>query len=105
MNLITLVFGEAEIRALDPARRQEISGLIDKLVKIGKTDDFLSLAPGGAFDMQLHHREAREIGMRINGIGGLPLMEAVRNTIKRKLKDVMAEHLDHCWKGIGDWQP
>jgi len=105
MNLITLLFGEPEIRALDPARKHEINGLIDKLVKIGRTDDFLSLAPGGPFDMQLHHREARDIGRRINDIGGLPLMEAVRSTIKRKLKDVMAEHLDHCWKGIGDWLP
>jgi len=105
MNLMTLLFGEPEIRTLEPARREEILSLIDKLVKIGQTDDFLSLVPGGPFDMQLHHREARDIGRRINDIGGLPLMEAVRNSIKRKLKDVMAEHLDHCWKGIGNWQP
>ena len=104
MNLITLLFGEPEIRALDPARKQEVNNLVAKLVKIGQTDDFLSLVPGGPFDMQLHHREAREIGMRINGIGGVPLMEAARNSVKRKLKDVMAEHLDHCWKGIGGWQ-
>ncbi len=33
-------------------------------------------------------------------------MMAVRMTIRRKLeKDVMAEHLDHCWKNIGEWQP
>jgi hypothetical protein len=31
-------------------------------------------------------------------------MWAVRQTIKYKLKDVMAEHLDHCWKGIGSWE-
>jgi hypothetical protein len=104
MDLITFLFGEAEIRALDPARRQEVNRLVEKLVKIGQVDDFLSLVPGGPFDMQLHHREARDIGRRIHDIGGLPLMEAVRNTIKRKLKDVMAEHLDHCWKGIGEWQ-
>lgn len=104
MDLITLLFGEAAIRALNPARRQEVTGLIAKLVKIGQTDDFLSLVPGGPFDMQLHHREARDIGKRINDIGSLALMVAVRNTIKRKLKAVMAEHLDHCWKGIGEWQ-
>jgi len=28
----------------------------------------------------------------------------VRQTVKYKLKDVLAEHLDHCWKGVGDWQ-
>jgi hypothetical protein len=32
-------------------------------------------------------------------------MMAVRNIIRRKLKDVMAEHLDHCWKDVGGWQP
>ena len=105
MSLITLLFGEPEIRTLDPARKQEVNSLVEKLVKIGKTDDFLSLSPGGPFDMQLHHLEARSIGRRINDIGGVPLMEAVRNSVKRKLKAVMAEHLDHCWKGIGDWQP
>jgi len=31
-------------------------------------------------------------------------MMAVRQTVKYKLKDVLAEHLDHAWKGIGDWQ-
>ncbi|NLW72051.1 MAG: hypothetical protein GXY37_04055 [Chloroflexi bacterium] len=105
MNLITLLFGEPAIRTLDSMRKAEVKSLIEKLVRIGQTDDFLSLAPGGPFNMQMHHREAREIGQRVNEIGGLPLMEAVRNTIKRRLKAVMAEHLDHAWKGIGDWKP
>ncbi|MGB4594291.1 MAG: hypothetical protein WBI14_00100 [Anaerolineaceae bacterium] len=105
MDLITLLFGEPAIRALDPSRKQEVKDLIAKLIKIGQTDDFLSLAPGGPFDLQMHHREARDIGRRINDIGGLPLMEAARSSVKRKLKPVMAEHLDHCWKGIGNWQP
>lgn len=104
MNLITFFFGESEIRSLDTARKQEVTSLIARLIKIGQTDDFLSLVPGGPFDMQMHHREARDIGRRIYDIGGVPLMEAVRDTVKRKLKDVMAEHLDHCWKGIGRWQ-
>ena len=25
--------------------------------------------------------------------------------VKYKLKDVLAEHLDHAWKGVGNWQP
>jgi len=37
-------------------------------------------------------------------MGGTALMEAARGRVKRKLKAVMAEHLDHCWKDIGTWQ-
>ena len=104
MAFLSSLFGEPEINQLDPERKAEVKQLIDKLVKIGNLDDFLSLTPGGHFNMQCHHPGAREIGERLNAIGGLPLMTAVRKTIRRKLKDVLAEQLDHCWKGIGDWQ-
>ncbi|MFZ3071378.1 MAG: hypothetical protein WA110_09705 [Anaerolineaceae bacterium] len=104
MGLIDNILGEPEIRKLDTHRKAEVNVMIDKLVTIGKLDDFLSLTPGGDFDIQCHHREARAIGQRLNDMGGVPLMMAVRNTIKRKLKDVMAEHLDHCWKDIGEWE-
>jgi len=104
MNLLTLLFGEPAINALDSHRKAEVRVMIDKLLAIARTDDFLSLVPGGAFDMHCHHREAREIGKRLNEMGGVPLMYAVRNNIRRKLKDTLAEHLDHCWKDIGDWQ-
>jgi hypothetical protein len=33
----------------------------------------------------------------------LPLMQAARARVKRKLDPVMAEHLDYCWNQIGDW--
>ncbi|MGV8049292.1 MAG: hypothetical protein AB2L21_02895 [Anaerolineaceae bacterium] len=104
MSFFDTILGEPEIRKLDSHRKAEVNTMIDTLVKIGQLDDFLSLAPGGPFDLQCHHREARSIGERLNEMGGVPLMMAVRTTIKRKLKDVIAEHLDHCWKGIGEWQ-
>ena len=104
MSLFNRIFGEPEIRTLDPQSKAEVKKMIEELVEIGRTDDFLSLIPGGPFDIQCHHREAKQIGTRLNQIGGIPLMMAVRQTIKYKLKDVMAEHLDHCWKGVGDWQ-
>lgn len=103
MSLIDTIFGPAEIRKLDAQRKSEVNDLIDKLVKIGRTDDFLSLTPGGPFDHQCHHREAKAIGRRLNEIGGVPLMLDVRGVIKRKLKAVLAEHLDHSWKGVGSW--
>ena len=104
MNLLTLLFGDPVINALGAQRKAEVRAMIEKLVAIGRRDDFLSLVPGGPFDMQCHHREAREIGKRLNEMGDLPLMWAVRNEIRRKLKDTMAEHLDHCWKEIGRWE-
>lgn len=105
MGLINILFGEDAIRNLPPAQKQEVKKLIDQLVVIGKQDDFLSLVPGGPFDHQCHHRQAKEIGRQLFALGGLDLMMAVRNIIRRKLKDVMAEHLDHCWKDVGGWQP
>lgn len=105
MSLISRLLGEAEIRKLPAQQKSEVNNWIAKLVHIGKTDDFLSLIPGGPFNHQCHHKEARQIGEALNAIGGTVLMMAVRQTIRRKLNDVMAEHLDHCWKGIGEWQP
>ncbi|HPL82094.1 MAG TPA: hypothetical protein PLU23_06290 [Anaerolineaceae bacterium] len=105
MSLLNTLFGEAAIRALPPQQKADVKSKIDKLVHIGKTDDFLSLVPGGPFNYQCHHKEARQIGEEINRIGGLELMTAVRQTIKRRLNEVLAEHLDHAWKDIGDWKP
>jgi hypothetical protein len=104
MSILNLIFGEPEIRSLKPSQKAEVNQFVDRLVIIGKQDDFLSLTPGGPFDYQCHHREAKEIGRQLHSIGGIPLMYAVRNVIKRKLKSTLAEHLDHAWKGVGDWK-
>ena len=104
MSAFDTIFGDPEIRKLDLHRKQEVNKLIDRLIDIGVRDDYLSLTPGGPFDIQCHHREAKDIGKRLNEIGGVPLMLAARKQVKRKLKAVMAEHLDYCWKDIGEWQ-
>lgn len=104
MSIFNRIFGEPEIRALDPQKKAEVKQMIDQLVNIGRKDDFISLAPGGPFDYQYHHRDAKAIGRRIYEIGGIELMMAVRQNVKYKLKDVLAEHLDHAWKGVGTWQ-
>ena len=104
MSIWEVIFGHPAIRQLPAQQKQEVNRLLDDLVKIGKLDDFLSTHPGGPFNVRCHHTGARKIGERLNQIGGLPLMEAARAHIKRKLKPVMAEHLDYCWQGIGEWQ-
>lgn len=105
MNILERIFGNPAIRQLPPAEKQEVKRLLDELIKIGKLDDFLSMQPGGPFNIRCHHIGARKIGERLNKIGGLDLMQAGRSHVKQKLKAIMAEHLDYCWQDIGEWQP
>ena len=104
MSLLDMIFGDPAIRQLNSHQKQEVERIIKDLLKIGQLDDFISLSPGGPFDIQCHHRQARDLGKRLHEIGGVELMLAVRQRVKRKLKAILAEHLDHCWKGIGAWQ-
>lgn len=104
MSIWDALFGQPAIRQLPPEPKREVKHLLDELVRIGKMDDFLSTHPGGQFNGHCHHIRARKIGQRINEIGGLELMQAARSHVKRKLKPVMAEHLDYCWQDIGEWQ-
>jgi hypothetical protein len=104
MSLWDLIFGHPAIRGLPAEERKEVDRMLEDLVKIGKLDDFLSVSPGGQFNIRCHHIGARRIGERLNKIGGLELMQAARTHVQRKLKPVMAEHLDYCWQDIGEWQ-
>lgn len=104
MNILAILFGHPEIRQLPSEPKREVKRLLADLVKIGEQDDYLSLTPGSPFNGRCHHIGARKIGERLNEIGGLELMRAARWHVKRKLKPVMAEHLDHCWKDIGEWK-
>lgn len=83
--------------------KQEVDRLIDELVRIGKTEDFLSERPGGAFNRESRHIRAREIGKRLDEIGGLPLMEYVNRQVRRKLGKNLSWHLEAAWKDIGKW--
>lgn len=104
MSIWDLIFGPPAIRALDSEQKKEVNRLLADLVKIGHLDDYLSTSPGGQFDIRCHHVGARRIGLRLHQIGGLELMQAARDHVKRKLKAVMAEHLDYCWQDVGGWK-
>jgi hypothetical protein len=106
MSLIEILFSHPAIRRLPPEQRKEVDRLLEELVKIGRLDDFLSLQPGGPFDIRCHHVRSRQIGTRLDELGGLELMQAARSYVKRKLKKTnLAEHLDYCWQDIGEWKP
>lgn len=105
MNIWHVLFGHPAVRNLPPQSKSEVKRLFEELVKIGKLEDYLSVHRGGDYDRNYHHKRTREIGARLNQIGGLPLMQAARARVKRKLDPIMAEHLDYCWMEIGEWHP
>jgi hypothetical protein len=86
-------------------KRQEVNQLINELVTIGKRDDFLSERPGSPFNAQCRHTRARQIGTRLNEIGGMTLLEYTQRQIAKKNSKEIAAHLSYCWTEIGDWIP
>lgn len=88
-----------------PDRRAEARRLLDELAQIGRSDDFLSERPGGRFNAQCRHVRAREIGKRLDEIGGLPLMDYAHRRLRRVLGKELASHLEYAWAEIGRWMP
>lgn len=83
--------------------KEEVEKLIRELYQIGERDDFLSERPGYPFNSQCRHMRAREIGQRLNAIGGFELMEFVANRIRKKLGTTLSSHLEFAWSEIGKW--
>ena len=83
--------------------KQDVERMLEELVRIGRTDDFLSERPGGGFNRDSRHIRTREIGQRLHEIGGLALMEYANRYVRRKLGKNLSWHLEAAWKDIGDW--
>lgn len=83
--------------------KPEVDRLLEELVQIGKKDDYLSERPGAGFNMQCRHIRTREIGKRLDEIGGLELMEYANRYVKRKNGKTLSTHLEYCWVEIGKW--
>jgi len=83
--------------------QQDVERMLDELIRIGKTDDFLSERPGGSFNRDCRHVRAREIGKRLDELGGLELMEYANRRVRRKLGRNLSWHLEAAWKEIGKW--
>ena len=82
----------------------EVERLIAELVKIGKGDDFLCEGYMPGFNSQHRNVRARQIGTRLNEIGGLPMMEYAQRQVRRKTSKVLSEHLEYCWDEVGKWR-
>lgn len=79
--------------------------MVEELVRIGKAEDFLSERPGGSFNAQCRHVRARDIGKRLNEIGGFALMEQIYKRIRKQLGAQLASHLSYAWADIDKWVP
>lgn len=102
MTFLDSIFGKSLVpRALKP----EVDRMVDELVRIGKAEDFLSERPGGSFNAQCRHVRAREIGKRLNEIGGFALMEMIYKRIRKQMGAQLASHLSYSWAEIGKWVP
>ena len=85
-------------------RAGEVDHLMMELFQIGFEQDYLSERPGGAYNHQCRHLRTREIGRRLNEIGGIELMKWAHKKVKKKVSKIKAEHLEYAWDGVGSWQ-
>lgn len=102
MAFLDSLFGKSPVpRELKP----EVDRMVEELVRIGKAEDFLSERPGGSFNAQCRHVRARDIGKRLNEIGGFALMEQIYKRIRKQLGAQLSSHLSYAWADIGKWVP
>ena len=102
MGFLDFLFG----KNLVPAKlKPEVNRMIEDLVRIGQQEGFLSERSGGLFNAQCRHIRAREIGERLNEIGGFELMEQINKKIRKRLGTQLASHLSYSWADIGKWVP
>ena len=102
MGFLDYLFGK---NLVPSGLKPEVNRMIEDLVRIGQKEDFLSERSGGAFNAQCRHNRAREIGERLNQIGGFELMEQIYKKIRKRLGQQLAAHLSYSWTDIGKWVP
>ena len=100
MGFLSNIFGS---KPYPSDKRQEVEGLINDLIRIGKQDDFLAERPGGQFNVQSRHIEAIRIGRKLDAIGGLALMQYAHEQVRKKAGKLLASHLEYAWDDLGSW--
>jgi len=104
VNLLNQLFGNSN-RSVNLTReqRQVVDELVDQLISIGHKEDFLSERPGGEYNGQCRHRRTREIGEKLNAIGGIDVMWLAFERVRKKVGRQLGDHLEYAWGGIGEW--
>jgi hypothetical protein len=92
------------IKPYSSSQAREVQVLLDELLLIGKESDFLSERPGGGFNGNCRNIRAREIGRRLDEMGGMDLMQWVFRQVRKKMGRAMAEHLEYAWDDVGPWR-
>ena len=82
----------------------DVDPLLEELMEIGRICDFVSDS-GGDFNEHGQHIRTREIGVTLNRIGGMELMQAVYYRILAVLGLTRARSLEFAWGHIGHWLP
>jgi hypothetical protein len=82
----------------------EVNSLVRELINIGIKEDYLSESPGNGFNAQCRHIRTRQIGQRLDAIGGNELMKWVYKKVKKGAGKTPADHLEYAWSEIGQWQ-
>ena len=83
--------------------RKEVDRLINELLSIGEKEDFLSETPGGRYNRRCRHIRTREIGKRLDELGGYELMAFAYDRVQKKLGRNLSDHLDFAWFEVGHW--
>jgi hypothetical protein len=85
-------------------KRAEVEKMLAELYRIGQAEDFLSEHPGAAFNKDCRHIRTRQIGARLDELGGINLMGYIHRKVKRKLGKMLGEHLEAAWDHVGPWR-
>jgi hypothetical protein len=83
--------------------KTEVTSLLKEMIQIGIKEDYLSETPGNGYNGQCRHIRTRQIGQRLEVIGGVELMQWAYERVRRKAGKGPASHLEYAWADIGKW--
>lgn len=75
-----------------------------ELFGISRGRGFISSTPGADFDARGYHIRARQIGALLDQVGGLQVMRAAAEELRRTCGDLASGELACIWDGVGDWK-
>jgi HEAT repeat protein len=99
----TRIIVEEGARIRREKQQEEIYRLTEELISIGIQIGYLSMEDDNAFDERHRNIRARQIGMRLNEMGGIELMREVGLVVGEVLGK--GRELEVAWGYIGNWLP
>ena len=84
---------------------READKLVAELIGIGRREDYIGTPSSGSYNVNGKHTRTREIGERLNQLGGQKLMLAAAYRVKADLGSIALSYLNSAWAWIGNWAP